>query len=65
MYCERGFNAGFSNTLEEQMELEAKLQAEAGETHDYNEGVQAFLEKRKPEFKVRVLHDFTDYATFM
>ena len=46
----RGFNAGFSNTLEEQMQLEAKLQAEAGETHDYNEGVKAFLEKRKPEF---------------
>lgn len=47
----RAFNAGFSNSLEEQMKLEAKLQAEAGETHDYNEGVQAFLEKRKPEFK--------------
>ncbi len=47
----RGFNAGFSNDLEAQMKLEAKLQAEAGETHDYNEGVQAFLEKRKPEFK--------------
>lgn len=47
----RGFNAGFSNDLETQMKLEAKLQAEAGKTHDYNEGVQAFLEKRKPEFK--------------
>lgn len=46
----RGFNAGFSNDLETQMKLEAKLQAEAGETHDYNEGVQAFLEKRKPDF---------------
>jgi 2-(1,2-epoxy-1,2-dihydrophenyl)acetyl-CoA isomerase len=47
----RGFNAGFSNNLEDQMKLEAELQAEAGETHDYNEGVQAFLEKRKPDFK--------------
>ncbi|MGN8224713.1 enoyl-CoA hydratase-related protein [Gracilimonas sp. BCB1] len=46
----RGFNAGFSNSLEEQMKLEAKLQAEAGKTHDYNEGVKAFMEKRKPEF---------------
>lgn len=49
----RGFNAGFSNDLETQMKMEAKLQAEAGETYDYNEGVQAFLEKRKPEFKGR------------
>lgn len=47
----RGFNAGFSNNLEQQMKLEADLQAEAGETYDYNEGVQAFLGKRKPEFK--------------
>lgn len=47
----RGFNAGFSNSLEEQMKLESKLQAEAGNTHDYNEGVQSFMEKRKPEFK--------------
>jgi 2-(1,2-epoxy-1,2-dihydrophenyl)acetyl-CoA isomerase len=47
----RGFNAGFSNNLEEQMQLEAELQAEAGKTHDYNEGVQAFMEKRRPEFK--------------
>ena len=46
----RGFNAGFSNSLEEQMELEAELQAKAGASKDYNEGVQAFLEKRKPKF---------------
>ena len=46
----RGFNAGFSNNLEDQMKLEAKLQAEAGKTHDYKEGVQAFMEKRKPDF---------------
>ncbi|SMO78544.1 2-(1,2-epoxy-1,2-dihydrophenyl)acetyl-CoA isomerase PaaG [Gracilimonas mengyeensis] len=47
----RSFNAGYSNDLESQLKLEAELQAEAGKTHDYNEGVQAFLEKRKPEFK--------------
>ncbi len=46
----RGFNAGFSNSLDEQMELEAELQAKAGSSKDYNEGVQAFLEKRKPNF---------------
>lgn len=47
----KGFNAGFSNDLNTQLNLEADLQAEAGSTEDYNEGVQAFLEKRKPEFK--------------
>ncbi|MFN1835154.1 enoyl-CoA hydratase-related protein [Balneola sp. MJW-20] len=46
----KGFNEGFSNSLEKQMMLESKLQKEAGSTADYTEGVQAFLEKRKPEF---------------
>ena len=47
----RGFNAAFANNLDTQLNLEADLQTEAGRTHDYNEGVQAFLEKRKPNFK--------------
>lgn len=44
-------NKSLSNDLDEQLELEADLQTEAGNTHDYHEGVQAFLEKRKPEFE--------------
>ena len=40
----------FSNSLEEQLNLEEKLQTEAGQTEDFNEGVQAFLEKRKAKF---------------
>jgi 2-(1,2-epoxy-1,2-dihydrophenyl)acetyl-CoA isomerase len=47
----RSINQTFENTLDEQLELEASLQTKAGKTHDYREGVQAFLDKRKPEFK--------------
>lgn len=43
-------NKSFGNTLSEQLELEEKLQTEAGKTYDFNEGVQAFLEKRNPVF---------------
>jgi 2-(1,2-epoxy-1,2-dihydrophenyl)acetyl-CoA isomerase len=44
-------NKSLSNDLDEHLELEADLQTEAGKTDDYHEGVQAFLEKRKPKFK--------------
>lgn len=44
-------NQSLSNNLDEHLELEADLQTEAGKTDDYHEGVQAFLEKRKPEFE--------------
>ena len=47
----RALNRSLTNNLEEQLKLEDELQTEAGKSHDYNEGVQAFLEKRKPEFK--------------
>ena len=47
----RLLNKSFSNTFENQLQQEMMLQAEAGQTHDYNEGVKAFLEKRKAVFK--------------
>lgn len=46
----KALNASFSNNLEQQLDVEEDLQVMAGGTHDFNEGVQAFLEKRKPNF---------------
>lgn len=45
------FNESYNNNLSQQLDLEEKYQTVAGNTHDYNEGVNAFLEKRKPNFK--------------
>ena len=47
----KAVNSGYNNTLQEQLDLEENLQNEAGQTVDFNEGVQAFLEKRTPKFK--------------
>ena len=44
-------NRTYINNLDQQLALEDELQTQAGQTYDYNEGVQAFLEKRKPAFK--------------
>ena len=46
----RGFNAGMRTELDAQLALEVELQRECGRTEDYAEGVQAFVEKRKPRF---------------
>ncbi len=46
----RAMNQSFANSLEEQLEVEARCMQEAGRTRDYEEGVRAFLEKRKPTY---------------
>jgi len=46
----RAFDAAEDNDLSTQLDLERKLQREAGSHPDYAEGVKAFLGKRKPVF---------------
>ncbi len=43
-------NKSTQSSLEEMLDYEAYCQEIAGSTTDYKEGVQAFLEKRKPKF---------------
>ncbi len=43
-------NHSLNTSLELQLLKEDELQQKAAATYDYNEGVQAFLEKRKPVF---------------
>jgi len=43
--------SAMERSLDEQLDLEGELQAEAGRTQDHLEGVQAFLKKRAPRFE--------------
>jgi 2-(1,2-epoxy-1,2-dihydrophenyl)acetyl-CoA isomerase len=49
----RLFDHADTATLDEQLEMEAQLQAAAAQTDDFREGVEAFLEKRPPKFSGR------------
>lgn len=44
-------NESYANTLSQQLVLEGQIQVAAAQSYDYQEGVNAFLEKRKPVFK--------------
>lgn len=45
------FNQSLTNNLNEQLDLESKYQIACAQNEDYAEGVAAFIEKRKPNFK--------------
>ncbi|MBS1544113.1 MAG: 2-(1,2-epoxy-1,2-dihydrophenyl)acetyl-CoA isomerase, partial [Bacteroidetes bacterium] len=44
-------NKAATASLDEMLDYEAYMQESAGNTADHQEGVKAFLEKRKPSFK--------------
>ncbi len=47
----RALNQAFTNTFEEQLQVERDLQATAAKTEDHQEGLKAFFEKRMPIYK--------------
>ena len=47
----RLLNSSYDNNFEEQINMEDKCQTIAGNTKDFREGISAFFEKRKPNFK--------------
>ena len=49
----QALTASFGNDMQAQLALEARLQGQAGRSHDFAEGVTAFLEKRSAVFTGR------------
>ena len=49
----QAIHAAGTNTLDQQLDLERDYQRQAGFSDDYKEGVAAFMEKRKPDYRKR------------
>ncbi|MBS3739125.1 enoyl-CoA hydratase-related protein [Mesohalobacter halotolerans] len=50
-YIKKALNQSLENGLENQLALESKYQIASAQTDDYQEGVNAFVDKRQPKFK--------------
>ncbi len=52
-FIKKALDAAATNDLDAQLDLECEMQAELGRSHDYREGVAAFVGKRAPKFEGR------------
>ena len=50
-YTKHALNQSFINSWDKQLLIEDEYQQKAADTKDYAEGINSFLEKRKPSFK--------------
>jgi 2-(1,2-epoxy-1,2-dihydrophenyl)acetyl-CoA isomerase len=50
-FTKKALQASWANTLPEQLKLEGEMMRELGYSHDYREGVAAFIAKRPAQFK--------------
>ncbi|MTW10210.1 2-(1,2-epoxy-1,2-dihydrophenyl)acetyl-CoA isomerase [Pseudoduganella eburnea] len=50
-FTKHALQASYGNTLADQLKLEGEMMRELGYSHDYREGVDAFINKRAPNFK--------------
>ena len=50
-FTKMALNQSMQQSWEQQLATEDELQQKAANTHDYREGITAFLEKRPPQFK--------------
>jgi 2-(1,2-epoxy-1,2-dihydrophenyl)acetyl-CoA isomerase len=50
-FTKDALNKSFEQSLDQQLQTEDLLQQKSASTNDFKEGIAAFIEKRKPEFK--------------
>lgn len=50
-FTKKALQASYANTLPEQLKLEGAMMRELGHSHDYHEGVAAFIGKRPANFR--------------